>query len=85
MSSTASALVFGTGLDRRADAFIRCITAPVLIGQIKNNQNSRTFTVPPRGCRVKQTVMHLFTMSKDPVVDALRLQHNQTLLFVFAT
>ena len=46
----------------------------------QKNQNSRTITVPPRGCRVKQTVLYLFTMSKYPAMDALRLQHDQTLL-----
>jgi len=65
MSSTAAALVFGDDLDRRAGAF-RCIAASVLIGQIKNNQNSRALAVPPRGCRVKRTTRHLFTMSKYP-------------------
>ena len=48
----------------------------------QKNQNSRTATVPPRGCRVKQTVSYLFTMSKYPVMDASRHQHNQTLLFI---
>ena len=52
--------------------------ASVLIGQIKKNHSSRTITVPPRGCRVKQTVMCLFTMSKDPVADTSQCQHNQT-------
>ena len=52
--------------------------AAVLIGQIKKNHSSRTITVPPRGCRVKQTVMCLFTMSKDPVADTSQCQHNQT-------
>ena len=46
----------------------------------QKNQNSRTATVPPRGCRVKQTVSYLFTMSKYPVMDASQHQHNQTLL-----
>ena len=46
----------------------------------QKNQNSRTSTVPPRGCRVKQTVLYLFTMSKDPVTETSRLQRNQTLL-----
>ncbi len=67
----------GKGLHHRADV-IRCITASVLIGQIKKNHSSRTATVPPRGCRVKQTVLCLFTMSKDPVADTSQCQHNQT-------
>ena len=44
----------------------------------QKNHSSRTITVPPRGCRVKQTVMCLFTMSKDPVADTSQCQHNQT-------
>ena len=72
------ALVFQFRSPSSGRSFIRRITASVLIGQIKKNHSSRTVTVPPRGCRVKQTVMCLFTMSKYPVVDALQPQHNQT-------
>ena len=72
------ALVFQKRSQSSGRSFIRRITASVLIGQIKKNQFSRTATVPPRGCRVKQTVMCLFTMSKDPVADTSQHQHNQT-------
>ena len=42
------------------------------IGFDRSDQKKPIFThstVPPRGCRVKQTVICLFTMSKDPVAD----------------
>ena len=73
-------LLYGTGLHHRADAFIRSITAPVLIGQIKKNQNSRTSLCLPEGVGSNETVLYLFTMSKDPVVDALRRQTQPNLL-----
>jgi hypothetical protein len=58
-------LLYGSGLHHRADAFIRSITAPVLIGQIKKNQNSRTSTVSPRGCRVKRdSVVSLYDVER---------------------
>ena len=66
------------GLVSVVGTIFQCITASVLIGQIKKNHSSRTATVPPRGCRVKQTVLCLFTMSKDPVVVTSQCQHNQT-------
>ena len=46
------------------------------IGFDRSDQKKPIFThsaVPPRGCRVKQTAMCLFTMSKDPVTDAKRI------------
>jgi hypothetical protein len=76
-STSPGSCLPGRGLHHRADVFRR-ITASVLIGQIKKNHSSRTATVPPRGCRVKQTVLCLFTMSKDPVADTSQCQHNQT-------
>ena len=48
------------------------------IGFDRSDQKKPIFThstVPPRGCRVKQTVICLFTMSKDPVTDTLRHQN----------
>ena len=72
------ALVFQLKSPSSGRSFFRRITASVLIGQIKKNHSSRTATVPPRGCRVKQTVLCLFTMSKDPVVVTSQCQHNQT-------
>ena len=67
----------GKGLHHRADVF-RCITCIGFDRSDQKNHSSRTITVPPRGCRVKQTVMCLFTMSKDPVADTSQCQHNQT-------
>ena len=72
------ALVFAVRSPSSGRSVIRRITASVLIGQIKKNHSSRTSTVPPRGCRVKQTALCLFTMSKDPVADTSQCQHNQT-------
>ena len=58
-------LLYGTDLHHRADAFFRSITASVLIGQIKKNQNSRTATVSPRGCRVKRdSVVSLYDVER---------------------
>ena len=57
---------------------IQCLTASVFD---RSDQKKPFFThsaVPPRGCRVKQTAMCLFTMSKDPVADTSQCQHNQT-------
>ena len=62
-------LLYGKHLHHRADAFIRSITAPVLIGQIKKNQNSRAVAVSLPGCGIKQAAKHLFTMSKDPAAE----------------
>ena len=72
------ALVFAVRSPSSGRSVIRRITASVLIGQIKKNHSSRTSTVPPRGCRVKQTALCLFTMSKDPVVVTSQCLHNQT-------
>ncbi|WP_210185511.1 hypothetical protein, partial [Devosia enhydra] len=49
----------------RDRTIIHAITAWLLIGQIKKNQNSRGALSLP-GVRVKQAASHLFTMSKDP-------------------
>ena len=67
----------GKGLHHRADVF-RCITCIGFDRSDQKNHSSRTITVPPRGCRVKQTALCLFTMSKDPVVVTSQCLHNQT-------
>ena len=64
------------GLRRRDD-----LPKHLCSGFDRSDQKKPIFThsaVPPRGCRVKQTAMCLFTMSKDPVMDTKQRQHNQT-------
>jgi hypothetical protein len=58
----------GLDLHHRADYY----PTHLCIGFDRSDQKKPKFThatVPSRGCRVKQTVECLFTMSKDPVTE----------------
>ena len=50
----------------------------VLIGQIKKEPEFTCFCCLSPWVGIKQAAKHLFTMSKDPVTDALRHQGHQT-------
>jgi hypothetical protein len=51
---------------------------PGLIGQIKKTKSHVQSLCLPEGVGSNNTVLYLFTMSKDPVMEPLRVQHNQT-------
>jgi hypothetical protein len=68
-------------LDRR-DCEIRCITAAVLIGQIKLTRIHVAALCLARGAGSNGTERDLFTMSKDPVTAASQPQRNQTCSFL---